>query len=175
MSLEQAGIAAFGPSAAAARLEGSKLYAKEAMREAGVPTAEHTVAGSREEALEHLRSCAYPVVLKADGLAAGKGVIIAADEAEASEAVEAFFTEQRFGSTRVLIEEFLAGEELSLLAICDGTQRRPARAGSGLQADLRRRPRPEHRRDGQLLAGPGDRSRRRRGEPSPRSTSRSST
>ena len=120
-SLEQAGVPAFGPSAAAARLEGSKLYAKDAMREAGVPTAEHTVAGSREEALEHLRSCAYPVVLKADGLAAGKGVIIAADEAEASEAVETFFTEQRFGSTRVLIEEFLAGEELSLLAICDGT------------------------------------------------------
>jgi len=118
--LEEAGIAAFGPSAAAARLEGSKLYAKEAMREAGVPTAEHLLAASREQALAHLAGCEYPVVLKADGLAAGKGVIIAADRAEATAAVDAFFTEQRFGATQVLIEEFLEGEELSMLAICDG-------------------------------------------------------
>ncbi len=119
--LEQAGIAAFGPSAAAARLEGSKLYAKEAMREAGVPTAEHALAASREQALAHLAGCSYPVVLKADGLAAGKGVIIAADEREAAAAIEAFFTEQRFGATQVLIEEFLVGEELSMLALCDGS------------------------------------------------------
>jgi phosphoribosylamine--glycine ligase len=118
--LEEAGIAAFGPSAAAARLEGSKLYAKEAMREAGVPTAEHLLAASREQALAHLGGCEYPVVLKADGLAAGKGVIIAADHAEATTAVDAFFTEQRFGATQVLIEEFLEGEELSMLALCDG-------------------------------------------------------
>jgi phosphoribosylamine--glycine ligase len=116
----EAGIAAFGPTAAAARLEGSKVYAKDAMAEAGVPTAEHTVAGSRDEALAHLAACGYPVVLKADGLAAGKGVIIAADEAEARAAVETFFTERRFGETSVLIEEHLEGEELSLLAICDG-------------------------------------------------------
>jgi len=119
-ALREAGIAAFGPSAAAARLEGSKLYAKEAMREAGVPTAEHLLAASREQALAHLAGCEYPVVLKADGLAAGKGVIIAADRAEATAAVDAFFTEQRFGATQVLIEEFLEGEELSMLALCDG-------------------------------------------------------
>ena len=118
--LERAGIAAFGPSGDAARLEGSKLYAKEAMREAGVPTAEHTLAASAAEALAHLATCSYPVVLKADGLAAGKGVIIAADRDEATAAVEAFFTEQRFGTTQVLIEEFLEGEELSMLALCDG-------------------------------------------------------
>ncbi len=118
--LEAAGIAAFGPSGDAARLEGSKLYAKEAMRDAGVPTAEHHLATSREQALSHLADCAYPVVLKADGLAAGKGVIIAADRAEATAAAEAFFTEQRFGATQVLIEEFLEGEELSMLALCDG-------------------------------------------------------
>jgi phosphoribosylamine--glycine ligase len=118
--LESAGIRAFGPTAAAAQLEGSKLYAKEAMQEAGVPTAEHAVATSRAGALEHLATCSYPVVLKADGLAAGKGVIIAADEGEASAAVELFFTERRFGETQVLIEEFLEGEELSLLALCDG-------------------------------------------------------
>jgi phosphoribosylamine---glycine ligase len=118
--LERAGIAAFGPTASAARLEGSKLFAKEAMRDAGVPTAEHAMAASREQALGHLATCSFPVVLKADGLAAGKGVIIAADRAEATAAVEAFFTEQRFGATEVLIEEFLEGEELSLLALCDG-------------------------------------------------------
>ncbi|HEX2388783.1 MAG TPA: phosphoribosylamine--glycine ligase [Solirubrobacterales bacterium] len=119
--LERAGIAAFGPSGDAARLEGSKLYAKEAMREAGVPTAEHTLAASAEQALAHLATCSYPVVLKADGLAAGKGVIIAVDRDEATAAVEAFFTEQRFGATQVLIEEFLEGAELSMLALCDGT------------------------------------------------------
>ncbi len=116
----EAGIAAFGPTAAAAQLEGSKVYAKEAMAAAGVPTAPHAVVDSREAALEHLGSCDYPVVLKADGLAAGKGVIIAADEGEARAAVETFFTERRFGETSVLIEEHLVGEELSLLAICDG-------------------------------------------------------
>jgi phosphoribosylamine--glycine ligase len=119
-ALAERGIPAFGPSAAAARLEGSKVYAKEAMAEAGVPTAEHAVVSGREEALAHLDGCAYPVVLKADGLAAGKGVIIAGDRDEAAAAVETFFTERRFGETNVLIEEHLVGEELSLLALCDG-------------------------------------------------------
>jgi phosphoribosylamine--glycine ligase len=119
-ALEDAGIAAFGPSGAAAQIEGSKLFAKRLMEEAGVPTAAHTVLRSREEALEHLASASYPAVLKADGLAAGKGVIISATEAEARAAVEVFFTERRFGETQVVIEEFLEGEELSLLALCDG-------------------------------------------------------
>jgi phosphoribosylamine--glycine ligase len=118
--LESAGIAAFGPSRAAARLEGSKLHAKELMAEAGVPTASHTVVRSRDEALGEIAGASYPSVLKADGLAAGKGVIIAPSEAEAREAVDVFFTEQRFGETEVVIEEFLEGEELSLLALCDG-------------------------------------------------------
>jgi phosphoribosylamine---glycine ligase len=119
-ALEAAGIPAFGPTAAAAALEGSKLYAKEAMAAAGVPTAAHAVAGSREEAMGHLTDWTFPVVLKADGLAAGKGVIMAADRGEAEAAVDAFFTERRFGETSVLIEEHLEGEELSLLALCDG-------------------------------------------------------
>jgi phosphoribosylamine---glycine ligase len=119
-ALEREGIAAFGPSAEAARLEGSKLHAKELMSEAGVPTASHTVLHSREEALEGIAGASYPAVLKADGLAAGKGVIICASEAEAREAVAVFFEEQRFGDTQVVIEEFLEGEELSLLALCDG-------------------------------------------------------
>jgi phosphoribosylamine--glycine ligase len=119
-ALEQAGIAAFGPSAGAARLEGSKAFAKQLMAEAGVPTASHTILRDREEALQHLSCAPYPAVLKADGLAAGKGVIICQSEAEAREAVEVFFTEQRFGTTEVVLEEFLEGEELSLLALCDG-------------------------------------------------------
>jgi phosphoribosylamine--glycine ligase len=119
-ALEGEGIAAFGPGREAARIEGSKLHAKELMAEAGVPTPAHTVVRSREEALGQIACASYPAVLKADGLAAGKGVIIAPSEAEAREAVEVFFTERRFGETRVLIEEFLEGEELSLLAVCDG-------------------------------------------------------
>jgi phosphoribosylamine--glycine ligase len=119
-ALEDAGVAAFGPTGAAAQIEGSKLFAKRLMEEAGVPTADHTVVGSKEEALAQVASTSYPAVLKADGLAAGKGVIISATEAEAREAVEVFFTERRFGETQVVIEEFLEGEELSLLALCDG-------------------------------------------------------
>jgi phosphoribosylamine--glycine ligase len=119
-ALEQVGIAAFGPSAGAARLEGSKAFAKQLMAEAGVPTASHTILRDRDEALQHLSCAPYPSVLKADGLAAGKGVIICQSEAEGREAVEVFFTEQRFGTTEVVLEEFLEGEELSLLALCDG-------------------------------------------------------
>jgi phosphoribosylamine--glycine ligase len=119
-ALEDAGVPTFGPSAAAAELEGSKAFAKELMREAGVPTAAHLLLRSREQAAEQLACASYPAVLKADGLAAGKGVIICASEAEAREAADVFFTERRFGETTVVLEEFLEGEELSLLALCDG-------------------------------------------------------
>ncbi|MGZ5412609.1 MAG: phosphoribosylamine--glycine ligase [Solirubrobacterales bacterium] len=118
--LEAAGIPAFGPSAAAARLEGSKLFSKEVMAEAGVPTASHTVLRSHEEAIGQISCASYPAVMKADGLAAGKGVIICETEAEAREAAAVFFTERRFGETQVVLEQFLEGEELSLLALCDG-------------------------------------------------------
>jgi len=118
--LEEEGIPAFGPTAEAARLEGSKAHAKELMADAGVPTASHTVVRSRDEALGQVARASYPAVLKADGLAAGKGVIICPSEIEAREAVDVFFTERRFGETEVVIEEFLEGEELSLLALCDG-------------------------------------------------------
>jgi phosphoribosylamine---glycine ligase len=119
-ALEQAGIAAFGPSAKAARLEGSKAFAKQLMAEAGVPTASHTVLRNRDDALQHLSCAPYPAVLKADGLAAGKGVIICEGEAAAREAVAVYFTEKRFGETAVVLEEFLVGEEVSVLALCDG-------------------------------------------------------
>ena len=119
-ALEAADVPAFGPSAAAARLEGSKVHAKGLMADAGVPTASHVVLSDVEHAGEELAAASYPLVLKADGLAAGKGVIICTSEAEALEAVEVFFVERRFGETAVVLEEFLEGEELSLLALCDG-------------------------------------------------------
>ena len=90
------------------------------MQKAGVPTASHVLLRSREQAVEHLARASYPAVLKADGLAAGKGVIVCASEAEARAAADVFFTERRFGETIVVLEEFLEGEELSLLALCDG-------------------------------------------------------
>ncbi len=123
--LADAGVRAFGPSAPAARIEGSKAYAKELMRDVGVPTASHAVFTDREEALAHLSCASYPAVLKADVLAAGKGVIICESEREARAAVDEFFVAERFGRTRVVIEQFLEGEELSLLALCDGLNALP--------------------------------------------------
>jgi phosphoribosylamine---glycine ligase len=117
-ALADAGIPAFGPRAAAAALEGSKAFAKEIMAAAGVPTAGWAVAGSVQEGLAAIDR--YPVVLKEDGLAAGKGVVIAQDEAEARATLEAFLVQRRFGGDRVLVEEHLEGEELSVLALCDG-------------------------------------------------------
>ena len=120
-----AGIAAFGPTREAARIEGSKAYAKQLMRDCGVPTASHVLFHDREEAAAHLACASYPAVLKADVLAAGKGVIIAVDEREARAALDVFFAEKRFGETEVVLEEFLDGEELSLLALCDGERALP--------------------------------------------------
>jgi phosphoribosylamine---glycine ligase len=113
-----AGVACFGPSAAAARLEGSKAFAKEVMAAAGVPTAGFAVVESVDEGMAAVGS--YPVVIKADGLAAGKGVVIAEDEPQAREALEAMLVDRRFGDAPVVVEEFLPGRELSLLALCDG-------------------------------------------------------
>ena len=119
-ALEAAGIPAFGPSAGAAKLEGSKVYAKELMAEAEVPTATHDVLRDAQHAKETLAGAEYPLVLKADGLAAGKGVIICMTPEEADEALDLFFEKRRFGQTEVVREDFLEGEELSLLALCDG-------------------------------------------------------
>jgi phosphoribosylamine---glycine ligase len=126
-ALEAEGLRAFGPRAAAARLEGSKAFAKELMREAGVPTASWVEFTSYEQAEAQMDCASYPAVLKADGLAAGKGVIIAQSPAEARAALRDFFVDRRFGEAgaRVLVEEFLDGEELSLLALCDGERAIP--------------------------------------------------
>jgi phosphoribosylamine--glycine ligase len=90
-----------------------------------VPTASHVLFRDRDEAAAHLACASYPAVLKADVLAAGKGVIIAADERDARAALDVFFVEGRFGKTEVVLEEFLVGEELSLLALCDGERAVP--------------------------------------------------
>jgi phosphoribosylamine--glycine ligase len=117
-ALTSTGAAAFGPTAAVAKLEGSKAYAKELMVEAGVPTAGFELVGSAEEGLAAIDR--YPVVLKADGLAAGKGVVIAQSEGEARATLEDLLVHRRYGTRMVVVEEFLEGSELSLLALCDG-------------------------------------------------------
>ncbi len=117
-AMAEAGVNAFGPTRAAAALEGSKEFAKQTMAAAGVPTAAWSRARSVEEGMAAIGG--YPVVLKADGLAAGKGVIVAADSAQARAALEAFLVERRFGTETVLVEEHLVGDELSLFALCDG-------------------------------------------------------
>ncbi len=117
-ALAARGIPAFGPTAEVARLEGSKAFAKEVMEAAGVATATWRAVPTVDEGMGAIER--YPVVLKFDGLAAGKGVVIAADEQEARETLEAFLVERRFGEGRVVVEEALEGEELSLLALCDG-------------------------------------------------------
>jgi phosphoribosylamine---glycine ligase len=118
-----ADVPAFGPSAAAAQLEGSKAFAKRAMIDAGVPTAAFAEVSGVEDGMAAIER--YPVVIKADGLAAGKGVVIAGDERTAREALEEMLIAKRFGSQTVVVEEHLAGQELSLLALCDGQRAVP--------------------------------------------------
>ena len=122
-ALAEAGLRCFGPRAAVARLEGSKAFSKEVMEAAGVPTAAYEVVRTVEQGMAAIGR--YPVVIKADGLAAGKGVVIAADESEARAALEAFLVQRLHGTEQVVVEEFLDGEELSLLAICDGERAIP--------------------------------------------------
>lgn len=122
-ALTAAGIPAFGPSAAAAEIEGSKAYAKEVMEAAGVPTGTWASVDTVQAGLAAITS--YPAVLKYDGLAAGKGVVIAPNEATAHMALEDFLIDHRFGTGQVVVEEHLEGEELSLLALCDGLRAIP--------------------------------------------------
>jgi phosphoribosylamine---glycine ligase len=112
----------FGPTKSAARLESSKIFAKELMRAQKVPTAQASTFSDSKEALRYCEQLKFPVVIKADGLALGKGVIIAADIATARSSIEAMMNEARFGDAgrRVVIEEFLHGTECSIHALVDG-------------------------------------------------------
>ncbi len=121
--LEHAGIKAFGPSADAAILEGSKGFMKDLCAKYGIPTAAYGRFTDAEDAKAFIRERGAPIVVKADGLAAGKGVIVAQSEQEALDAVDAIMADRAFGEAgaEVVVEEFLDGEEASFLAICDGT------------------------------------------------------
>ena len=120
--LEAAGVACFGPRANAAILEGSKVFAKDLMQRYQIPTARYAAFSRMEEALAYVESAPLPTVVKADGLALGKGVVIAQTRQEARQAVQAMMEEKRFGDSgsRVVIEEFLTGPEVSVLAFTDG-------------------------------------------------------
>ena len=120
--LESEGLRIFGPTRSAARLESSKIFAKELMRAKQIPTARAAIFEKQEAAFAFLRESHFPIVIKADGLALGKGVIVAKDISEAEQAVKAMLSEGRFGEAgrRLLIEECLAGTECSLHALVDG-------------------------------------------------------
>lgn len=120
--LEEAGIACFGPRANAAILEGSKVFAKDLMKRYGIPTAQYAVFDSLPEALSYVETAPIPTVVKADGLALGKGVVIAQTRQEAMDAVRSMMEDKVFGQAgcRVVIEEFLTGPEVSVLSFTDG-------------------------------------------------------
>lgn len=121
-AMESRRLKVFGPSAAAAALEGSKVLAKEIMAKHGIPTAKFAVFESPVEAERYISDLGSPCVVKADGLAAGKGVIVARSEEEAFEAVRQIMTNKAFGSAgnKIVVEEMLSGEEVSILAFTDG-------------------------------------------------------
>lgn len=117
-----AGLRCFGPDAAGAQLEGSKSFSKDFMKKYGVKTAEYATFTDYEPALGYLQDCSYPIVIKADGLAAGKGVVIAATKEEALRTVDDFMVSDIFkgAGQKIVIEEFLEGVEASILSITDG-------------------------------------------------------
>ncbi|HEY9060149.1 MAG TPA: phosphoribosylamine--glycine ligase [Pseudobacteroides sp.] len=125
--LEKAGIRAFGPYKNAAVIEGSKAFAKDLMKKYSIPTAKYETFDNYEHAIEYLKHQEYPVVIKADGLALGKGVIIAQGFDQAQEAVNSMMNDKVFGSAgnKVVIEEFLVGPEVSILAFTDGKTIKP--------------------------------------------------
>ncbi len=116
------GLKIFGPNKQAARLEGSKVYAKRVMEECGIPTAKFSTFENSDEALNFIKDCYFPVVVKAEGLAAGKGVLIVEDQQEAEAAVTKIMEDRYFGEAgrRVVIEEFLKGEEATIMVFSDG-------------------------------------------------------
>ena len=120
--LNKAGIACFGPRANAAIIEGSKIFSKNLMKKYGIPTAKYEIFTEMDAALDYLKDAPIPTVIKADGLALGKGVVIAMTRDEAYEAVRSMMADKVFGESgsRVVIEEFLTGPEVSVLSFTDG-------------------------------------------------------
>lgn len=120
---QQAGLAIFGPNGQAAQIEGSKRFAKDLMKKYGIPTADYQTFTDTQEAKAYVRQVGAPIVIKADGLAAGKGVVVASTLEEAEQAITDAMEQKVFGSAGdlVVVEEFLTGQELSLMAFVDGT------------------------------------------------------
>ena len=125
--LHEAGIPCFGPDAKAARIEASKVFSKNLMKKYGIPTASYEVFNDPAKALEYLKTASFPIVIKADGLALGKGVLIPQNLVEAEDAVKTIMEDKAFGDSgnEIVIEEFLTGPEVSVLAFTDGTAIRP--------------------------------------------------
>ena len=125
--LSKLGIPCFGPNAAAAQIEGSKVFSKNLMKKYGIPTAAYEVFTDMDAALAYLKTAPIPTVIKADGLALGKGVIIAQTLKEAEDAVRSMMEDKVFGESgsRIVIEEFLTGPEVSVLAFTDGETLKP--------------------------------------------------
>ncbi|MEJ2189782.1 MAG: phosphoribosylamine--glycine ligase, partial [Acidobacteriota bacterium] len=139
---ERRGLRLFGPRSDAAEIEGSKVFAKEFCQRHGIPTADAVVARTKDEAAAAARSLGLPLVFKADGLAAGKGVLIVRSKNDLDEALDIFFVKRRFGDAgeKVLVEECLEGNEVSYMVVSDGTEVVPIatshdykRAGDGDQ------------------------------------------
>ena len=139
-ALHAVGIPCFGPDAKAARIEASKVFSKNLMKKYGIPTARYEVFDNPADALAYLRTASFPIVVKADGLALGKGVLIPQNLAEAEEAVKSIMEDKVFGASgnEIVVEEFLTGPEVSVLAFTDGTAIAPMvssmdhkRAGEG--------------------------------------------
>ena len=126
-ALEARGIRCFGPRANAAIIEGSKVFSKNLMKKYGIPTAAYEVFDDMEAALRYLETAPIPTVIKADGLALGKGVIIAMTREEAKDAVKSMMADKIFGKSgeHIVIEEFLTGPEVSVLAFTDGKTVKP--------------------------------------------------
>jgi phosphoribosylamine--glycine ligase len=125
--LHESGIPAFGPDRKAAIIEGSKVFSKNLMKKYGIPTAAFETFVDASEALNYLQNCSYPIVVKADGLALGKGVLICSNKAEAEDAIHAIMEEKIFGASgsQVVVEEFLLGPEVSVLCFTDGKTIKP--------------------------------------------------
>ena len=121
--LHAVGIPCFGPDAKAARIEASKVFSKNLMKKYGIPTADYQVFDDAAKALDYLKNAEFPIVIKADGLALGKGVLIPTNFAEAEDAVRSIMEDKVFGASgnEIVIEEFLTGPEVSVLAFTDGT------------------------------------------------------
>ena len=143
-ALEAVGVRVFGPTQAAAQLESSKVFAKDFMRDHGIPTATCAMCTTLDQVREALAGFSVPVVVKADGLAAGKGVVIAETHLQALEAAAEIFSGALLGKaeTEIVLEEFLPGEELSFFALCDGTTAVPIAAAQ------------DHKRVGEGDTGP---------------------